>query len=75
MLLDPLLALLAAACGGDDGAGDDEATEATAPPATFAPPSDAEPADFSGRGPYAVGQIDLQLDPEHQVAVFYPVDR
>ncbi len=67
-------ALLAAACGGDDGAGDDEATEATAPAATFAPPSDAEPADFSGRGPYAVGQIDLQLDPEHLVAVFYPVD-
>ena len=23
---------------------------------------------------YAVGQIDLQLDPEHLVAVFYPVD-
>lgn len=67
-----LLALLSAACGGDDGG--DDASEDTAPPATFAPPSDAEPQDFSGRGPYAVGQIDLQVDPEHQVAVFYPVD-
>ncbi len=67
-----LLALLAAACGGDDGG--DDASEDTAPPATFAPPSDAEPQNFSGRGPYAVGQIDLQVDPEHQVAVFYPVD-
>ena len=67
-----LLALVAAACGGDDG--DDAASEDTAPPAAFAPASDAEPEDFSGRGPYAVGQIDLQLDPEHPVAVFYPVD-
>ena len=68
-----LFALVAVACSGDDGGGD-EATESTAPAATFAPPSDATPEDFSGRGPYAVGQIDLQLDPEHLVAVFYPVD-
>lgn len=58
------LALVTAACSGEE-----------APPAaTFAPPSDAEPADFSGRGPYAVGQVDLQLDADHPVAVFYPVD-
>ena len=68
------LALVAAAACSDDGGGD-AATETTAPPATFAPASDAEPADFSGRGPYAVGEIDLQLDPDHLVAVFYPVDR
>ncbi len=72
-LLAPLiivLAVVAAACG-DDGGG---STTTTAPSATFAPASDAEPADYSGRGPYAVGQIDLELDPEHQVVVFYPVD-
>jgi len=65
------------ACSGDDGGesgGAGDTAEESAPAATFAPPSDAEPADFSGRGPYAVGQIDLQLDPEHLVAVFYPVD-
>ena len=64
-----LLALLAAACSGDDDSAED-----TAPASTFAPPSDAAPEDFSGRGPYAVGQVDLELDPDHQVAVFYPVD-
>ena len=73
VLLIALALGVAAACS-DDG-GDDTATETTAPPATFAPASDAEPADFSGRGPYAVGEIDLQLDPDHLVAVFYPVDR
>ena len=66
-------ALVAAAACSDDSGGD-SASETTAPPATFAPASDAEPADFSGRGPYAVGEIDLQLDPDHLVAVFYPVD-
>jgi len=66
-------ALVAGAACSDDG-GNDAATEDTAPPATFAPASDAEPADFSGRGPYAVGEIDLQLDAEHLIAVFYPVD-
>jgi dienelactone hydrolase len=61
---------LLAACA-DDGGGD---TATTTTEATFAPPSDADPEDFSGRGPYAVGQIDLQLDEDHVVAVFYPVD-
>jgi dienelactone hydrolase len=65
------LALLAA-CSDDEGGGDGDA--ATTTEATFAPASDAEPKDFSGRGPYAVGQVDLQLDPDHLVAVFYPVD-
>jgi dienelactone hydrolase len=72
ILLVALALVAGAACS--DG-GDDTASGTTAPPATFAPASDAEPADFSGRGPYAVGEIDLQLDPDHLVAVFYPVDR
>jgi len=60
------LALLAAACSGDDGGTNRGGTDTTAVAAT--------PEDFSGRGPYAVGQIDLQLDADHTVAVFYPVD-
>ena len=64
------LLLLVAACsddGGDDG-GDaaEDATTTTAPAAA--------PEDFSGRGPYSVGEVDLQLDADHQVAVFYPID-
>ncbi len=34
----------------------------------------SSPSSFSGRGPYAVGEVDLALDDDHQVAVFYPVD-
>jgi predicted dienelactone hydrolase len=67
------LVLACVACS-DDGAGGDGDAAATTTEATFAPPSDAEPEDFSGRGPYAVGQVDLQLDADHVVAVFYPVD-
>ena len=72
-------ALLAVACLGlatacSDDAGDDEA-DGSPSTTTEAPAADAEPADFSERGPYAVGQVDLQLDADHQVAVFYPVDR
>ena len=67
-----LLALLIAATFGaacsDDGGGDDEATTTTAGVEA------AEPQDFSGRGPYLVGQVDLELDADHAVAVFYPVD-
>lgn len=65
-------ALLAAGCGGDggdEGRGADGTTEST-----DAAPVDVEPVDLSGRGPYAVGQIDLQFDAEHTIAVFYPVD-
>lgn len=54
----------AAACGSDDG-GDDAATTTAA----------ADPVDYGTRGPYAVGEVDLQLDEDHTVAVFYPVDR
>jgi dienelactone hydrolase len=54
--------VLAAACGDDGGAaGSDD-------------PAPAEPTSYAGRGPYAVGQVDLELDPDHAVAVFYPVD-
>jgi dienelactone hydrolase len=64
-------AVLAAACGDDTGSGgradagsgggsDGDVT--------------AEPTSYAGRGPYAVGEIDLELDAEHQVAVLYPVD-
>ena len=59
-----LFGILAAACGDDGRSG-----EAGSPSE-----STAEPADFSGRGPYAVGEVDLELDDGSQVAVFYPVD-
>lgn len=67
------LVLGAAACS-DDGDAADGNEPGTTTQATFAPASDAEATDFSGRGPYAVGQVDLQLDADHVVAVFYPVD-
>lgn len=70
VLLAASLVIGAAACSGGDSD-----TAPTTTRATFAPPSDATPADFSGRGPFAVGQVDLQLDAGHRVAVFYPVDR
>ena len=78
--------LTGTACSDSDSANDqadpDTRTGATststsssiATTTTVAAASRAEPADYSGRGPYAVGQVDLQLDPEHTVAVFYPVD-
>lgn len=70
------LALVAASCtdDGDDSSSGTEPTTTTSPPATFAPASDAEPENFSGRGPYSVGQVDLQIDADHVVAVFYPVE-
>lgn len=59
----------AAACGSDggDGGGDDAAATTTT--------AAAAPVDYATRGPYAVGEVDLQLDEDHAVAVFYPVDR
>lgn len=65
-----VLAVVAAACGDDDG----DAGSAPADDGGGAPEEVAEPADFSGRGPYAVGQVDLQLDSGPVVAVFYPAD-
>ncbi len=73
LVLAVAVALGAAACS-DDGEGAEGDETATTTEATFAPASDADPADFSGRGPYAVGQVDLHLDADHVVAVFYPVD-
>ena len=64
--------MAAAACSSDsepstaEAPADDGAEQNTEPA--------AEPVDYSGRGPYAVGTIDLELDPDHAVAVFYPVD-
>jgi dienelactone hydrolase len=68
-LLLPLAALLllVAACSDDGGESAEDATTTTSAPT-------AEPEDFSGRGPYRVGEVDLQLDADHQVAVFYPID-
>jgi dienelactone hydrolase len=54
------IALVAAACGDGTGDGGDEPR--------------AEPASFAGRGPYAVGELDLELEAGNTVAVFYPVD-
>ena len=75
------VALLAAACSDSDSGGaagptttvEASATTTSAAPTTTVAP-EAEPSDFSGRGPYAVGQVDLQLDADHLVAVFYPVE-
>lgn len=64
-----VLAVGASACssdGGDEGGGEDAATATT---------EAAAPVDYATRGPYAVGEVDLQLDDDHAVAVFYPVDR
>lgn len=76
MLRRPVLALavfalLAVSCGSD---GSSQATDGGPVDGDPAPAAEAEPTDFSGRGPYAVGQVDLQLDADHVVAVFYPVD-
>jgi dienelactone hydrolase len=70
-LLLLLVAALAAACtdGDDAGGSGGGATGNGAPEET-----EVEPVEFSGRGPYAVGEVDLALDEDHQVAVFYPVD-
>ncbi|MFA9563591.1 MAG: alpha/beta hydrolase family protein [Acidimicrobiales bacterium] len=77
--------LLGAACSDSEG-DDTQDSAATAGQAvtttdvavatttSVAPVPEAEAADFSGRGPYSVGQVDLQLDADHVVAVFYPVD-
>ncbi len=62
-----VLAVGAAACGSDDGGGGEGAATTTT--------AVAEPVDYATRGPYAVGEVDLQLDEDHAVAVFYPVDR
>lgn len=70
-LLASLLLLVAVACSdGDDGGGSGGGATGNGAPEEV----EAEPADFSGRGPYEVGQVDLQLDEDHTVAVFYPVD-
>ena len=64
------LGMGAVACSSDDGGGDESADGATTTTIEA-----ADPVDYATRGPYAVGEVDLQLDDEHQIAVFYPVDR
>ncbi|MGV3758279.1 MAG: alpha/beta hydrolase family protein [Actinomycetota bacterium] len=63
-------ALVLVACSDDDAADAPGTTEAGEEPEEV-----AEPVDFSGRGPYAVGQVDLRLDSGPVVAVFYPADQ
>jgi dienelactone hydrolase len=71
VLLVAAALVLAAACSDGDDAGGSGAGA----PGNGAPDEvTAEPMDFSERGPYAVGEVDLQLDADHQVAVFYPID-
>ena len=88
LLLALTATLLGAACSDSGGEAADEeitvtetgeasssgVTTSTSTSTSVAATPDAEPADFSGRGPYPVGQVDLELGPEHTVAVFYPVD-
>src|SRR3546814_1309414 len=68
----PLIALgmLAAACSDDP---DEESVEGPTTSADESAGEPVEPVDFSGRGPYAVGTVDLQVGSEHTIAVFYPV--
>jgi predicted dienelactone hydrolase len=69
LFLVAMALVVVGACTSDDGGGDDAAstTETTAA-------SGAEPENFSGRGPYSVGEVDLQIDADHVVVVFYPVE-
>src|SRR3546814_699699 len=69
----PLIARgMLAAAGSDDP--DDESVEGPTTSADESADEPVEPVDFSGRGPYAVGTVDLQVGSEHTIAVFYPVD-
>ncbi len=61
------MAVVAVACSSSGGGADDAASTTTT--------EAAAPVDYSDRGPYAVGEVDLELDADHQIAVFYPVDR
>lgn len=70
MLAAAMVVMGVAACSSDSG-GD----EASGDGATTTTIEAAPPVDYSTRGPYAVGEVDLELDDDHQVAVFYPVDR
>lgn len=69
MVWGVMVAVLAAACssGGGGESGDRAPTTTTAAPAAA--------VDYSDRGPYSVGEVDLELDADHEIAVFYPVDR
>lgn len=61
------VAVVGCSSSGDEGREDAAATTTTTPAAA--------PVDYSDRGPYAVGEVDLELDADHRIAVFYPVDR
>lgn len=65
------VAVVAVACGSSGGGGGSD----DAAPTTTTTTETAAPVDYSNRGPYAVGEVDLELDADHQIAVFYPVDR
>src|SRR5690348_8824972 len=70
LVLTAALVVVAACSSGDDT--DDSGTGTSG--SGSADEVEAEPQDFSGPGPYDVGEVDLQLDPDHKIAVFYPVD-
>lgn len=62
--------VLAGACS--DGESGTSGSETTATTAATSTTEAVEPTSYATRGPHPVGQLDLQLDPEHRVAVFYP---
>jgi alpha-beta hydrolase superfamily lysophospholipase len=67
------LALALTACGSDDDPADPQGSDtSSAETTTTAPP--AEPVSYAERGPYSVGTLDLEVDPEHALMVFYPLD-
>src|SRR3954453_12578717 len=70
LIVASALLVLVACTNGDDAGGSGAGATGNGAPEEV----EAEPTDFSGPGPYDVGEVDLQLDPEHQIAVFYPVD-
>jgi alpha-beta hydrolase superfamily lysophospholipase len=69
-------ALLLAACGSDGDSAADPTTDPTDGGAetTTSVTDDATPRSYAGPGPYSVGTIDLEVDPEHRFMVFYPLD-
>jgi pimeloyl-ACP methyl ester carboxylesterase len=77
LALSAALVLLVACASDDEGAdttGTDTTATTDASAATTTSAADAEPVSYAPRGPYSVGTIDLEVDPEHRFMVFYPLD-
>lgn len=69
-----VLALVLAGCGSDSESSDQSSDTTAAADATTTSAAAAEPVSYAERGPYSVGTLDLEVDPEHKLMVFYPLD-